>query len=117
MLRTLTNLMLALVLVVTLVWGGCVSCSQYFMFASSHSSCCNPSGHCGKVPTPAAKDCHIQPMALAKATVVAAPTITAAVLPVTIAMVHLPRNVRPVELLPADADPPDLCLRNSILRI
>ena len=29
----------------TLLWGGCVSCEQYFMFGKSHG-CCNPDGHC-----------------------------------------------------------------------
>lgn len=34
----------------TLLWGGCISCEQYFTFGKSHG-CCNPDGHC-KTKTP-----------------------------------------------------------------
>ena len=34
-----------MLLATTLIWGGCVSCEQYFMFGKSHD-CCNPDGHC-----------------------------------------------------------------------
>lgn len=51
MLRTLSNWLLSLLLVATLIGGGCLACEQYFMFGQSHG-CCNPDGHCkSKVPT------------------------------------------------------------------
>jgi hypothetical protein len=45
LLRALSSSLLSLLLVTTLVWGGCISCEQYFMFGQSHG-CCNPDGHC-----------------------------------------------------------------------
>ena len=59
MLRALTSSLLSLLLMATLVWGGCVSCEHYFMFGKSQG-CCNPDGHC-KRNAPAknspARDC------------------------------------------------------------
>jgi len=46
-LRALASSFLSLLLVTTLVWGGCVSCEQYFMFGQSRG-CCNPDGHCNR---------------------------------------------------------------------
>jgi len=43
--RALSSSLLSLLLVTTLVWGGCISCEQFFMFGQSHG-CCNPDGHC-----------------------------------------------------------------------
>ena len=34
-----------MLVVSTLLWGGCVSCEQYFMLGQPHG-CCNPDGHC-----------------------------------------------------------------------
>ena len=50
--RTLTSSLLSLLLLTTLVWGGCISCEQYFMRAGA-KSCCAADGHCKtKVPKP-----------------------------------------------------------------
>jgi len=50
-LRAFSSSLLSLLLVTTLLGGGCVACEQYFMFGQSHG-CCNPDGHCkSKVPT------------------------------------------------------------------
>jgi hypothetical protein len=38
-----------MLVVSTLLWGGCVSCEQYFMLGKSHG-CCNPDGHCKRKP-------------------------------------------------------------------
>jgi hypothetical protein len=51
LLRALSSSLLSLLLVTTLIGGGCISCEQYFMFGSSHG-CCNPDGHC-KTKAPA----------------------------------------------------------------
>ena len=48
--RAFANSLLSLLLLVTLVWGGCTSCEQYFMFGGA-KSCCSPNGHC-KTKTP-----------------------------------------------------------------
>ena len=121
MLRTLANIGLALLLVVTLVWGGCVSCSQYFMFANSRAGCCNPTGHCGKTPTtPASKDCHIQALALTKTDGASSqPSLPAVAVPVmTVAAIQSSAfPTRPLEFFPIQASPPDLCLLHSVFRI
>jgi hypothetical protein len=50
--RAFASSLLSLLLLATLVWGGCISCEQYFMFAGA-KSCCSPNGHCKtKNPTP-----------------------------------------------------------------
>ncbi len=43
--RVFTSSLLSLLLLVTLVWGGCISCEQYSMWPGA-ASCCSPSGHC-----------------------------------------------------------------------
>ena len=43
--------LLSLLLLTTLVWGGCISCEQYFMWPGA-KGCCSPNGHC-KTKTPA----------------------------------------------------------------
>ena len=49
--RALASSLLSLLLLVTLVWGGCISCDQYFMFGGA-KSCCSPNGHCKNPKTP-----------------------------------------------------------------
>ena len=51
--RVLASSLLSLLLLTTLVWGGCVSCEQYFMLPGA-KSCCAPDGHC-KRSAPAGK--------------------------------------------------------------
>ena len=52
MCRALANSILSLLLLTTLVWGGCISCEQYFMWPGA-KGCCSPNGHCKtKTPTP-----------------------------------------------------------------
>jgi hypothetical protein len=43
--RAISNLLLSALMMATLLWGGCVSCPQYFMFPSAKKDCCK-SGHC-----------------------------------------------------------------------
>ena len=121
MLRTLANITLSLLLVVTLLWGGCLSCSQYFMFANSSTGCCNPTGHCGKTPTtPASKDCHIQALALTKTYAASGqPSLPAVTVPVVPVVADQPSvfTTRPLALVPLQASPPDLCLLHSVFRI
>ena len=65
-LPTVANSLLSLVVVATFMWGGCVSCNEYFMFpGKQQNSCCNKSGKCerpGKTPSkPETKDCNRLP--------------------------------------------------------
>ena len=48
-------------LLVSYVWGGCVSCDQFFMMPGSDGKCCHPD-RCdrqqrGKAPQPTGQDC------------------------------------------------------------
>jgi hypothetical protein len=56
MFRPLANLLLSFLLAATLLWGGCVSCEQFFMIGSSAKSCCAPDGHCRTRTTPSRSD-------------------------------------------------------------
>jgi hypothetical protein len=119
-LRTLANIGLSLLLVVTLLWGGCLSCSQYFMFANSRTGCCNPT-HCGKTPTtPASKDCHIQPLALTKTYAASGqPSLRAVAAPALPVEADLASafSTQPLAFVPLQASPPNLCLLHSVFRI
>jgi hypothetical protein len=66
-LRTIASSALAVLLVSTLLWGGCLSCSQFFMLTANGSQpCCTPTGQCHRVPAPSpiSRDCTIQAIAL-----------------------------------------------------
>ena len=113
--RTIANLGLSLLLVAVLLWGGCLSCSQYFMAPASHG-CCDPVGHCGRVPAhkPIDKDCSIQAMALPGANgtaPIAAATVPAATPPPPAQLI-----VALGRLAPILASPPDLCKLHSVFR-
>jgi hypothetical protein len=121
MMRMRLNLGLPLLLVVTLLWGGCLSCSQYFMFPSSHAGCCNPAGHCGETHQSPAKSCHIQPFAPAKtfSGTIAQSTLSAVALPLPIEATNQASafGARLQQLFSPQPSPPDLCLLHSVLRI
>jgi len=48
--RAFASSLMSLLLLGTLVWGGCISCEQYFMWPGA-KGCCSPDGHC-KTKTP-----------------------------------------------------------------
>jgi hypothetical protein len=60
--RGFASSVLSLVVVATFLWGGCVSCEQYFMFPGKHQPCCNKSGQCERPgknsPQPEKQDCN-----------------------------------------------------------
>jgi hypothetical protein len=64
-LRLIASSVLSLFLVATFLWGGCVSCEQYFMFPVKHTPCCNKSGQCERPgknsPKPEKQDCNRLP--------------------------------------------------------
>jgi hypothetical protein len=49
--RAFANSLLSLLMLATLVWGGCISCDEYFMWPGA-KSCCSPNGHCKTKKTP-----------------------------------------------------------------
>ena len=53
--RILASSLLPLLLLTTLVWGGCISCEQYFMFGGA-KNCCSPDGHCKTKKPPTKQD-------------------------------------------------------------
>ena len=55
MLRAFASSLLSLLLLATFVWGGCISCEQYFMWPSD-KSCCSPDGHCKTKKAPVKQD-------------------------------------------------------------
>ena len=65
MLRSVASSLLSFVMTATLMWGGCVSCDQYFMFPGKQQPCCNKAGKCerpGKNQSTAEKrDCNRLP--------------------------------------------------------
>src|SRR5215831_11121117 len=64
-LRSIASSVLSLLLMATFLWGGCVSCEQYFMFPGKHQPCCNKSGQCERPgknsPKPVKQDCNRVP--------------------------------------------------------
>lgn len=51
MLRRSANLLVSVLLVPTLVWGGCVACPQFFQPPIAKKSCCDPAGRCKRTKT------------------------------------------------------------------
>ena len=113
MVRSIASSVLSLFVVATFLWGGCVSCEQYFMFPGKHQPCCNKSGQCERPgknsPKPEKQDCNRLPFERTAAAHVLSMT---AVLPVSVvpqAPQFSPALMRFTfsEVLP-DASPPDL---------
>jgi hypothetical protein len=67
MLRGVASSLLALVIVATFLWGGCVSCEQFFMFPGVQRPCCDAAGKCQRPlkqnPQSPAQDCNVRPLA------------------------------------------------------
>jgi hypothetical protein len=124
-LKKIASFGMATVLMATLLWGGCLSCAQYFMFPSMGAkACCTPSGECKDRPSrpSSQEECRIQPLALAQAptTPERGSTLSSfAALPAlaTKSTVALRLGVWD-KAFPANlTSPPDLCLLHSVLRI
>lgn len=118
----LANFGLQLLLLMSFAWGGCLSCSQAGLFSKSHGGCCDPAGHCGKLPrnAPASRACDLKPVALASA---ADDASVSPVLPVAVASPVTPAAAPSAfaapesRLGPPQASPPDLYLLHSTFRI
>jgi hypothetical protein len=116
---------MAILLTATMLWGGCLSCAQYFMFPSlSAKTCCTPSGHCrDKTPQPSSgKECLIQSAAPSKtlssasdASVLLSWTALPALAPASNMTPHF--EAASTAGRASNASPPDLCLLHSTFRI
>lgn len=113
--------MLSLLMVATLLWGGCISCPQFFMFPTAdkaEKSCCQKNGQCER-PTKTAPSKECKRIALEPQTFASAHAPLAVVEDVVPNnMVVLPvLNSSSTELHPeapiSDHSPPDLNVLNS----
>lgn len=116
MLRAIASSLLSLVVVATFLWGGCVSCEQYFMFPdkSQVRSCCNKSGQCERPGKTSSKtetqDCNRLPLSRGEnAHVLPLPALVQVVIaqPILKFSSHEWLRVSTLEAL-LDPSPPDL---------
>jgi len=120
--RRIFNSELSLLVVATFIWGGCVSCEQFFMFPGTQQKCCNKSGQCerpGKSsPKPDVRDCNRLALDRGGDLHVLTPP---ALLPAIIAVDDLRPTVAffPAEMFEAlpDPSPPDRQALNSTFLI
>ena len=121
MIRTVVNSWLSLLMMATLLWGGCISCPKFFMFPTAKKSCCNKTGQCERPAKSAPlKECKRIPLELQNAPHIQV-ALPAAVLQMetlflTAALrtpVHSFRDNTP----PPAVSPPDLNLINSTFLI
>lgn len=120
MLRAVSNLLLSGFMIATLLWGGCVSCSQFFMFPRASKGCCNKAGQCERPGSTAPKiDCKRLSLALQRlgdAHEVPPPTVVNAA--VEIAPAPAVAFLFPVsDVLRVEHSPPDLHALHSTFLI
>ena len=113
-----TSSLLSLLLLVTLVWGGCVSCEEYFMLRGA-KSCCSPTGHCKPQPSPSQnsdRECKQIAVDVHKAVDFHfdLPAITVAQIELPVLGSETPEHWRTA---PIDPTPPDLQVLHSTFRI
>ena len=120
-LRVVFSSLLSLLVVVTLFWGGCVSCPQFFMFSKAEKSCCNKAGQCERPSkTAPVKECKRMPLepqgfALAHAELAAAALTAETVAQISISTREFADvHSRTPQLEPS---PPDLNVLNSTFLI
>ena len=117
--RALANSILSLLLLTTLVWGGCISCEQYFMFGGA-KRCCAPNGQCKtKVPAPQSSDGKCKQIAFDHQK-----SVDLHIELAIVAVVNIDLPARAVELLERrqgaeliEPSPPDLQILHSIFLI
>jgi len=79
MFPTAARLILSVLLVSALLWGGCVACPQYFQAPLTKKSCCTPTGQCKntKPGSSQQKTCQFQQVELQQKLQMAEPAIAA----------------------------------------
>ena len=124
--RILPNTITSLLLMASYLWGGCVSCDEFFMSQRSKSHCCKAKAQECTKPTgsatertsrqPAPRDCQALPMGPAGKTVLsglqspAHAVVSAELAP---SQYYFSRVIRRIDPGP----PPEISLRNSSLLI
>lgn len=78
MFRRAANLLLSVLLVATLLWGGCVACPQFFQSPITKKSCCTPTGQCKNTKSNSSqqKSCQFQQVELQQKLQTAVPTVS-----------------------------------------
>jgi hypothetical protein len=124
LLKSIASSISALLLTATFLWGGCLSCAQYFMFPASRAQhCCMPSSGCKDTPkksqssTP--QGCTLQQVVVAKHAIAldytppAAPASPISDVPAPVSY-YL---ANPTLIDPDRGSPPELYLLHSVFRI
>jgi hypothetical protein len=96
------NLLLFLLLVATLLWGGCVACPQFFQAPLAKKSCCDPAGHCKRTKTDSSqpqKPCQFQQLEIQQKVKPPVPVVATIhpVLPAPTGLLQLRQVLRAVE--------------------
>lgn len=120
--KAVSNSLLSLLMVVTLIWGGCISCPKFFMFPGSETKCCEKDGSCKRPAKPVpAKEC--KKIALEPAGLIlhdAEPAVSSSSLVIDIPSAPQPsdsNHLLRVETAVASHSPPDLTLLHSAFLI
>jgi hypothetical protein len=130
-LKNIASYVTTLLLTASLLWGGCLSCSQYFMFpVSGARHCCMPSSGCKdnkdsnnkpkKSPSSQPQDCTLQQIVIAKQVTAVDRIPNVVFLPLTPLLetsnaLSLPPQA--IRILSDPGSPPDLHLLHSVFRI
>jgi hypothetical protein len=121
--RSLASAVLSVVLCATFLWGGCVSCEQYFMFPGKRLGCCNKSGQCERPgknsPKPEKRDCNRLPFDRGSSGhTVPLPAVLPATMPTDLARLMSPPSPSPLSFaLLLDPSPPDQQAISSVFLI
>ncbi len=123
--RRAASCAMVMLVTATVLWGGCLSCPQYFTSAVSQAGhCCKPSGECKKTQNSSApKDCKIQPYSLAQTVVTpdhAANLLASVVATPGYGLVLVPPPTHAIVDVPMAGDcgsPPCLFLLFAVFRI
>jgi hypothetical protein len=119
-LRAAANLLLSALMVITLIWGGCIACPQFFMFPTAKKDCCK-AGHCerSKSHKSVPAECKRMPMEASSSLHLLCaepPTLTAASAGLLERMQSVQRT--PADLFtPVEHPPPDLQALNATFLI
>jgi hypothetical protein len=123
-LRAFSSSVLSLLVTITLFWGGCISCPQFFMFPTTDStekSCCNKAEKCERPEkTAPEKECKRMPLELqafgSAHAALAAAVITTDIMPV-VSTPRAPISGTRFETAPLEHSPPDLTVLHSTFLI
>jgi len=116
-LRAISNSFTALLLMASYLWGGCISCEQFFMLPGAKSDCCDRN-KCKKSPKQSKpessqQDCQKMPLEQASGSHLASTAPLSAAIDID-SDVHVFQIAEPI-LDPIADSPPDLPILNASL--